>query len=269
MSEPMSSGEIEDVLSSIRRLVSEDLRQSSRPAFPVSQPVEPPAPAVAEAPGKLLLTPALRVVPAVVEPAEPGAVADTAAENTAPWDVPAEDAAEEQAAEALNDVTSRPALVLHRNDKPGESDDQTQAWAGEPEGDTPPVAPIDRHISQIGAGMTVPPQGWESETGDPPVNRLSWVDVADSHDDSDGLGAMRFVHRAPAPQPDAVPPPPQQSPLIGTTSDEVLDEALLREIVREVLRDELQGNLGERMTRNIRKLVRAEVHRALTLRDWD
>lgn len=47
MSEPMSSHEIEDVLASIRRLVSDDLRPANRPS-----PI-----------GKLLLTPALRVVP--------------------------------------------------------------------------------------------------------------------------------------------------------------------------------------------------------------
>jgi hypothetical protein len=50
MSEPMSSLEIEDVLASIRRLVSDDLRPAANRPNPV---------------GKLLLTPALRVVPPV------------------------------------------------------------------------------------------------------------------------------------------------------------------------------------------------------------
>ncbi len=54
MSEPMSSGEIEDVLSSIRRLVSEDLRPASRVASAKTVAPEPS--------GKLLLTPAFRVV---------------------------------------------------------------------------------------------------------------------------------------------------------------------------------------------------------------
>ena len=51
MSEPMSSTEIEDVLSSIRRLVSDDLRPAPRAATVAS-----------EGNGKLILTPALRVV---------------------------------------------------------------------------------------------------------------------------------------------------------------------------------------------------------------
>ena len=46
-------------------------------------------------------------------------------------------------------------------------------------------------------------------------------------------------------------------------------EALLRDIVRDMIRDELQGNLGERITRNVRKLVRAEINRALASRDFE
>jgi hypothetical protein len=44
----------------------------------------------------------------------------------------------------------------------------------------------------------------------------------------------------------------------------ILDEATLRELVAEIVRQELQGALGERITRNVRKLVRREIHRALT-----
>ncbi len=44
----------------------------------------------------------------------------------------------------------------------------------------------------------------------------------------------------------------------------LLDEAGLIALVRQVLREELQGELGERITRNVRKLVRAEVARMLT-----
>jgi hypothetical protein len=50
---------------------------------------------------------------------------------------------------------------------------------------------------------------------------------------------------------------------------DVLDEQALQEIVRQTLRAELQGELGERITRNVRKLVRAEINRALMARDLD
>ena len=49
----------------------------------------------------------------------------------------------------------------------------------------------------------------------------------------------------------------------------VLDEGMLRELVIEVIRQELQGALGERITRNVRKLVRAEIHRAIAGREFE
>lgn len=48
-----------------------------------------------------------------------------------------------------------------------------------------------------------------------------------------------------------------------------LNEDLLREIVRDMIQAELQGTLGERITRNVRKLVRAEINRALAGRDYE
>jgi hypothetical protein len=215
MSEPMSAGEIEDVLASIRRLVSQDAR--ARP-----QPAEPPSAAPAS-PGKLILTPALRVVePSHPIPPAPGVRDDGEAAQDPPGD-------DHPAAAPAPDAPSQAAAV---------------------------AATIARLVPD-----------WEEEPA--PATRLSWVEVAESLPDADDA-PPRFVHRATA-QPSQ--PSPRQDPadepaLIGIT-DDVLDEAVLREIVREVLREELQGHLGERITRNIRKLVRAEVQRSLTLRDCD
>ena len=50
---------------------------------------------------------------------------------------------------------------------------------------------------------------------------------------------------------------------------EMLDEAALRDMVAEIVRQELQGALGERITRNVRKLVRREIHRALATQELD
>ncbi|NBR88602.1 MAG: hypothetical protein EBS68_01615, partial [Rhodobacteraceae bacterium] len=49
----------------------------------------------------------------------------------------------------------------------------------------------------------------------------------------------------------------------------VIDEAALREMVAEIVRQELMGALGERITRNVRKLVRREIHRALSAQDFE
>ena len=48
-----------------------------------------------------------------------------------------------------------------------------------------------------------------------------------------------------------------------------MDEESLRELVADIVRQELQGALGERITRNVRKLVRREIHRALTAQELE
>ena len=60
-------------------------------------------------------------------------------------------------------------------------------------------------------------------------------------------------------------------PTAATTAEEgaptaegrVIPEAELRAAVAALVRQELQGPLGERITRNVRKLVRREIHRVL------
>lgn len=217
MAEPMSAGEIEDVLASIRRLVSQDGR-----ARPDAVDTAPPVPQPAA--GKLILTPALRVV-------EPTGAPQPQPQPSAP-------PGPETAADLWPDNEAR---------------DEAAAPP------SPPAAAVAAAIARL-----VP--DWDDDVGAAPAaSRLSWIEVADSLEDEPDE-APRFVHRsATAPPPE---PRDEQPALIGT-AEEVLDEGVLREIVREVLREELQGHLGERMTRSIRKLVRAEVHRSLTLRDFD
>ena len=48
--------------------------------------------------------------------------------------------------------------------------------------------------------------------------------------------------------------------------EELIDEGMLYQLVAHIVRQELQGELGEKITRNIRKLVRAEVAREIQLR---
>lgn len=228
MAEPMSAGEIEDVLASIRRLVSQDGRVRPQPAE--AAPHAPPAP-----PGKLILTPALRVV----EPARPQPAAQAARDDLWDDDAAQDDAAQDGAAQ---------------DDAAQDGDGGDGAW------DAPALAPSQAAAVAATIARLVP--DWDDEAA--PATRLSWVEVAAGLED-EPADPPRFVHRGSPPPPE---PEPEQPALIGTSED-VLDEAVLREIVREVLREELQGHLGERITRNIRKLVRAEVHRSIALRDYD
>jgi hypothetical protein len=61
---------------------------------------------------------------------------------------------------------------------------------------------------------------------------------------------------------------PQQA-AFSQPADKLLGENALRDIVRETVREELQGALGERITRNVRKLVRREIHRALAAQELE
>lgn len=61
----------------------------------------------------------------------------------------------------------------------------------------------------------------------------------------------------------------QTEPAVSDIDEATMDEAALRQLVAEIVREELQGVLGERITRNVRKLVRREIHRALTLQELD
>ncbi len=49
----------------------------------------------------------------------------------------------------------------------------------------------------------------------------------------------------------------------------VIDEEVLRQMVSDIVRQELQGVLGERITRNVRKLVRREIHRVVMSQEFD
>ncbi|MBI1493379.1 hypothetical protein [Halocynthiibacter styelae] len=48
-----------------------------------------------------------------------------------------------------------------------------------------------------------------------------------------------------------------------------MDEDKLRDLVADVVRQELRGALGERITRNMRKMVRREIYRTVSSRDFE
>ena len=61
---------------------------------------------------------------------------------------------------------------------------------------------------------------------------------------------------------------PDPEPDLGTVGNPVggqlVDPDALRALVGEMIREELQGEMGERITRNVRKLVRREINRVIT-----
>ena len=63
--------------------------------------------------------------------------------------------------------------------------------------------------------------------------------------------------------------PERAEELNGRPDTAEIDEASARPLVAALIREELQGELGERITRNVRKLVRQEIQRALTVRELE
>ena len=111
----------------------------------------------------------------------------------------------------------------------------------------PPVAEAVQDEDQDAlqdAALAHPAPDAGSEMAEDDIDDDDDADEDDLDDDIEDLG--------PSASPFAFP-----DPEVG-----VLDEETLREIVAEVVRQELQGVLGQRITRNVRKMVRREIRLA-------
>ncbi|NEY89357.1 TIR domain-containing protein [Tabrizicola oligotrophica] len=307
MSEPLSSSDIEDVLSSIRRLVSEDMR-------PVA--ASGAAPAGAGERGKLLLTPALRVVqdnPGVESPAARGiddlvaAVGAGVDQQSDDWEPETGDASldaplDAPLAEIWEDVPVIEDYVAPVQFQSSRSEPAVAA-AAEPDPEAAPDAGAvserfaTAYVEAVQAESELAGIGFEARNPDPaaPEPGADRLHQADESATLPGWAQSAGADEADQLRPDpwaagSVEPPltwadaaeaavlqelgdmgPKVSALRAAPGDDLpelpVDEAMLREIVRDVLREELQGRLGERITRNIRKLVRAEIARGLASDD--
>lgn len=243
MSDPMTNVQIEDVLSSIRRLLSEDSRAASR--RPGARPLA----------DKLVLTPALRIVPDA--PAEAAQTARVVVEETT----------------AAFDVLSHraPAVVLEAalSGRPDDwepdgsevagpwAEDWTVEWEA-------PAAALPEFVSSRAAR---PEAASAAQTPAAPAEAAPASPLAEPAADEapmDWTGTLD--------PPPAVPGAAEAVPRFSLTDKDdaaFIDEDVLRDLIRDILREELQGALGERVTRNVRKLVRAEIARALAAREFD
>lgn len=108
------------------------------------------------------------------------------------------------------------------------------------------------------------PWDMQAEAGTPPQDAPG----------DDGPVAAGYPHDTP--HDDEIPYPAPTSEEDGWYEPEqeqglsaALDEEMLREMVAQIVREELQGALGDRITRNVRKLVRREIQLALQEPDGD
>ena len=258
MSDPVTNVEIEDVLASIRRLVSEE----SRP--------EPPAP---EAPGKLVLTPALRVAePAVGDEAGGAAASETMTEPEAVLgrtggfgteDEYAEDVEEPQALESA-DLEARFADMAEDEETAevisvdgfGADDDVVAADIPDVQFETTRDLPDREDWQDAELAEAEQVADWQDEPGDT-------VAMDADQDEAMGESVDAYAYHVE----DDADPDLEELAEIDDDDGSILDEEALRELVADIVRQELQGALGERITRNVRKLVRREIHRALTSQD--
>jgi hypothetical protein len=316
MSEPLTSHEIEDVLSSIRRLVSEDLRPA-RAAMAAAKATR----AAPEA-EKLLLTPALRVVPDVV--AEPGPdaspapdavvtdVDDLASDFARSFEVSLPgraDVSDEPLGLGPDLAAAFPDATAEIYDDAGLGDEAPLSpmmaatddvlWAapgeldpGEAELAEDLVAAAPASVTQVHGHWTaqdLPGVDWVEEESDwaepapipfvayPRKPDLTVDPLARAWADRAEEAVRAELDEVVSAKATAVPPPsaPEsqaetaRGPGLFDGDEAELDEETLREIVRDIIREELAGALGERITRNVRKLVRVEINRALTAREFE
>ena len=273
MSEAMSSVEIEDVLSSIRRLVSEDLRPAPRPA-----PLPTAAPKADE---KLLLTPAFRVVadrdlkpaePALRPAALPRLHLGTGPMGDDPFGI-LQRAVEAQDNEWESEVGDPAPLVANMEwteDGWAAVEDVLPAVAA-PAFAAPAAAAPAFAAPAFAAAPAVRPWAQtesdaEDEAAAPAIAPADPEPAAGPNDDWADRAEAEAVAELRAADPTAADPTAAGAPLFD---DLTFDEQVLRDLVRDLIREELQGALGERITRNVRKLVRAEIARAIATRDLD
>lgn len=144
------------------------------------------------------------------------------------------------------------------------------APAAEPFGSSEPVSD-DTGTDDAAAEASLP---------DPELTRVEaadiddWQDVSDSDLDEAGYepAGETVVEDTTFSRHDDTPEDAAADPFGEDRAEDdemVIDEAMLREIVARLVREELQGTMGEHITRNLRRMVRREIARALALQSFD
>ena len=125
-------------------------------------------------------------------------------------------------------------------------------------------------VAEIEVAVTARAEDWEPDGGEP-FDQAAWAASAFDVPQDDPASAIPGAAIAEALSPIA------QSGLDARIAADIAaqdaglptDEPALRAAVVRILREELAGELGEKITRNVRKLVSREINRALASHDLD
>lgn len=197
--------------------------------------------------------------------------------------------ATDEAAEHSNDENwdlQEGAVAEHALDSFEDEEDLDDAPEGEledlsdPDEDVAPqvapmsaAAPLTAKIAALEAALRGTHQEWEPDGDEADTLPLSDAPAMAWEDDVelDAKGAPFVAETAQIEDAEEAAIAEEAEPAAAAFSadDQVMDEEALRDLVSEIVRAELQGALGERITRNVRKLVRREIHRALTAQEME
>lgn len=269
MSDPVQNVEIEDVLSSIRRLVSEDERPTSVGDMENSNSNDAPL-------ERLVLTPALRVDdPQKASEASPEYSArseDVVQKQTVPEKETTSEATLSDRIAGLETAVAEQATEFEPDGSEAEesfydekttSADDDDAWnsRSQDEGGSETRSEADQSADENG-----------DTTSGPTVHHLGSASSVETAVDAEEVEALELDDsRSTSARAEVFSTrrSNDQEPEVFAVDEAILDEGTLREMVAEIVREELQGALGERITRNVRKLVRREIHRVLASQELD
>ncbi len=269
MSDSGVNTDIGDVLSSVKRMVREDMNDDAEFLFV--------PPAAKRKPGRLVLTDALRVtekpkgletvaplklVPEFnVKNPVPEQAANLSEHPTGPMRLqPADQVAPAQPPSKPGNIDTMSFVPVAEN----KAEDEKKDLAGS----------LSAKIEALEAAIARTEDQWEpdGESNDAysgtPTGAVEWPveevqtqpeDDQDAEEESPAtfIRDTRDEQAAEAARPDDLDEPAAQA----------LDEETLKQAVAQIVRQELQGTLGEGITRNLRKMIRREIAKAIAEQD--
>ena len=223
-----------------------------------------------------------------VEQTEHDDTGEPGAEETSAWTDEDDRPTEEHDDQRLDEPTLDDILT---DDAMRQGDDQEQAAeTASAAADVVPVPPqtLEDKVAALGRLVARGSQDFEEERDRPDADELAaisepmtWPEAPyEEAEDAPVADGSNVLHAQDAwPQPNAYHAPVAENAPVATGDIELrqnddmpafeIDEETLRQMVVDIVRQELQGALGERITRNVRKLVRREIHRMLISQDFE
>lgn len=269
MSDPVSNAEIEDVLSSLRRLIA------------VGKPdpkgaVEPSG----EDDNKLLLTPAFRVFDGdLFEPAKAGA-GRKRMQPIGARDIPVEklgltdlDAIKADASIKDTTLAEDDAHVIDAPLDPFTFNEDQHSDADMP------IVLSDNQVD-VEDNWEADAMGESAQVAFLHERRAKTVPDAEAEGVLNDEGELTSAEDQPMPSEEGVEKGEDITGVVSTVEDtpaaeicdddfDLIDEGHLQELVARIVRDELKGEIGEKITQAVRRMVRREVTRALSLEKFD